>query len=100
MDPFVDADPEAMRMLATRLRSYAERVATGSQRIQARAGTLTYEGPAARRFRDAITDRHRRALVASGRLQDFSSRVLRRAGEAEDVQAAARAATTEEEPGC
>lgn len=100
MDPLVDGDPEAMRALAAGLRSRAERVAAGSTRVQARAGTLTYEGPAARRFRDATTDRHRRAMSVAAQLQDLANHVLRRANEVEDTQLAEQATTTEEAPGC
>ncbi len=96
MDPILNLDPEAMRAVAARLRAQSERLAAGSQRIHARAGALDFEGPAASRFRDQVVDRHRRALSASGRLQDLANQVLRRAGQTEDAQAAARAAATEE----
>jgi|1186.fasta_scaffold09021_4 hypothetical protein len=60
---------------AARLRAVAHAVDDESRRLAVRVDGLHYEGPAARRFRAAMADRHHRAQRLAHRLQQVAHRV-------------------------
>jgi uncharacterized protein YukE len=76
-------DPAAMRSEAYALRAQAEALASLAQQLQGRIEALTFEGPAADRFRSAMTERHHEALRLAGELQDLSDYVFRAAARVE-----------------
>jgi uncharacterized protein YukE len=76
-------DPAMMRSEAYALRSQAEALASLAQQLQGRIESLTFEGPAADRFRSAMTERYQEALRLAGELQDLSQYVLSAAARVE-----------------
>jgi uncharacterized protein YukE len=69
-------DPAMMRSEAYALRNQAEALASLAQQLQGRVEGLTFEGPAADRFRAAMTDRYHEALRLAGELQGLSDYVF------------------------
>ena len=65
-----DADEQA-----TRLRIVAEAIEDQSRRLDQRVEGMHYEGPAARHFRVAMTERHQRAQRVAERLRDMASQL-------------------------
>ena len=76
-------DPAAMRSEAYALRAQAEALASLAQQLQGRIEGLTFEGPAADRFRAAMVERYQEALRLAGELQDLSDYVFRAAANVE-----------------
>ena len=79
----VTGDPAAMRSEAYGLRAQAEALASLAQQLQARIEGLTFEGPAADRFRAAMIERYHEALRLAGELQDLADYVFRAAARVE-----------------
>lgn len=76
-------DPAMMRSEAYALRAQAEALASLAQQLQGRVESLTFEGPAADRFRAAMTERYHEAVRLAGELQDLSEYVFRAAARVE-----------------
>jgi uncharacterized protein YukE len=72
-------DPAAMRSEAYSLRAQAEALASLAQQLQGRIESLTFEGPAADRFRAGMTERYQESLRLAGELQDLADYVFRAA---------------------
>ena len=60
---------------AARLRIIADAIAEQSQRVDLRVDGLHYEGPAARQFRVAMSERNQRAQNVARRLHEIADRV-------------------------
>jgi hypothetical protein len=69
-----DARPEqgASPEQAAMLRAVAEAVEDASRRLDLRVESLHFEGPAAVRLREAMTDRHRRAQRVGEELRQLA----------------------------
>jgi uncharacterized protein YukE len=76
-------DPAAMRQRAATLRSTAEQVATLVERLDRRVETMEFQGPAAERFRAAMSDRTLRGRRAAQELEELADLVQRGAERAE-----------------
>lgn len=59
---------------AARLRVIADGIAEQSQRLDLRVDSLHYEGPAARQFRVAMSERNQRAQRVARRLHELADR--------------------------
>jgi uncharacterized protein YukE len=81
------ADPAAMRQQAANLRDAAERLTTLVERVDRRVEATEYRGPAADRFRAAMTDRSLRGRRAAQQLNDLADTVLQGAARAEQSMA-------------
>lgn len=68
-------DPAAARAQAANLRAAAERVGELSRRLDQRVEGLDYEGPAATRFRTAMTERSQRARSLARDLETAADRL-------------------------
>ena len=87
----VTGDPAAMRASAARLRLRAETVATVSARLSQHVDGMVYAGPAADRFRAAMTERNLRAQRVVARLTQLADTLTRSAAQVEEAQAEAQA---------
>ena len=76
-------DPELMRAMAARLKQHAETIASSGQGIQGRLRSMTFEGPAADRFRDRLESNRRTAETLSGDATELANGLLRAAAAAE-----------------
>jgi uncharacterized protein YukE len=76
-------DPAMMRSEAYALRNQAEALASLAQQLQGRVEAMTFEGPAADRFRAAMTERYQDSLRLANELQDLSDYVFRAAARVE-----------------
>jgi uncharacterized protein YukE len=76
-------DPAAMRSEAYALRAQAEALASLAQQLQGRIEGMTFEGPAADRFRASMAERYRHAVQLAGELQDLADYVFRAAARVE-----------------
>jgi uncharacterized protein YukE len=72
-------DPEGMEALAAKLLLQAESVAAVVESLTRQVEVMTFEGPAARRLRDATEDRRRNALRIAGALEETALRLKRSA---------------------
>jgi hypothetical protein len=77
------ADPAALRQEAARLRSTAERLSAMVDRLDTRVQATEYQGPAADRFRAAMSDRGLRGRRAASELSDAAELVQQAAARAE-----------------
>lgn len=85
-------DPVGMRALAAELTLRAESIAQVARSLARRVDTMTFEGPAAVQFRDAMRARQRRAERAALQLQEAALSLRRGAGVVEDQIQEARLA--------
>lgn len=76
-------DPAAMRSEAYALRAQAEALASLAQQLQGRVESLTFEGPAADRFRAAMTERYQESVRLANELQDLADYIFRAAARVE-----------------
>jgi uncharacterized protein YukE len=76
-------DPAAMRSEAYGLRAQAEALASLAQQLQARIEGMTFEGPAADRFRASMAERYQQVIQLAGELQDLADYVFRAAARVE-----------------
>lgn len=76
LDAPTHRDPAAAQAQAARLRTAAESVAHLQQRLDARVDALPFEGPAALRFRTAMSERSQRARRLAAELQDMADRTV------------------------
>jgi uncharacterized protein YukE len=60
---------------AAKLRTAADAVDEQSRRLDLRVDSVHFEGPAGRRFRAAMAERHQRAQRTVHRLQELAARV-------------------------
>jgi uncharacterized protein YukE len=60
---------------AARLRAVADAVDEQARRLELRIESIHFEGPAARRFRAAMADRHQRAQRTVHRLNELADRL-------------------------
>ena len=77
LDMPVTRDPAAAQANAARLRAAADTVAALAQRLDHRVDAMTFTGPAAMRFRAAMTERVQRARRLSAELEAAADRVTR-----------------------
>jgi len=82
-------DPAAMRAAAAALRARADALAGLADGLEYEVGAMTYEGPAAVRFRSGMVERRRRVLDVFTSLNDAADQLLRGAYAVEE-QAATR----------
>ena len=76
-------DPAAMHQRAAALRATAEQVASTVERLDRRVETMHYQGPAADRFRAAMSDRSLRGKRAVQELNELADALQRGAQRAE-----------------
>ena len=77
-------DPVMMRSEAYALRSQAEALASLAQQLQGRVESVEFEGPAADRFRSAMSDRYQEVVSLAAELQELANYVLRAAARVEE----------------
>jgi len=71
----VPLDSHAADENSARLRIIADTIDEQSRRLDMRVDTLHYEGPAARRFRGVMSERHQRAHRITRRLHEMADRI-------------------------
>jgi len=84
--PPIPGDPAGMRALAGALRGDVRDLEGVASGLGTAVGTMTFEGPAADRFRDETQSSTRTATGVASQLTDLANAIERKANEVEQAQ--------------
>jgi hypothetical protein len=94
--PIPHGDPEGMRAYARSLRHKADAIGQVADGVHAKATEITFEGPAAEIFKQAMGNERRNAGVIVSRLDGLAAELMRAADVLQAEQEAARRHNREE----